>query len=72
MKYSFFRKNMLSRYCRSCINDKLNLNLEPKDCIYTMYQNKCQQCGKMKYIVENIKIRKRLKLVILSDNRESR
>ena len=54
MKLSDFKMNMLNRYCRKCINKELSIDLQTKDCVYAIYPNKCQGCGEMRNIVENI------------------
>lgn len=66
MKYSEFRKNIVNRYCRKCINEKLSFNLQKNDCIYGIYKNKCQQCKEMRNIVDDIKFSSRYKLLSVS------
>lgn len=66
MKYSEFRKNIVNRYCRKCINEKLSFNLQKNDCIYGMYKNKCQSCKEMRNIVDDIKFSSRYKLLFVS------
>ncbi len=55
MKYREFKRNMLDRYCRQCINNQLGVNLVAGDCIYNIYQNPCQCCGRVKNIVGDIR-----------------
>lgn len=67
MKYSIFKKHMLNRYCRSCINKKCSIHLKQENCIYAVYQNKCQQCGEMKNIVEDLRWNAKGKILMLKD-----
>ncbi len=62
MKYSDFKRSMLDRYCRQCINDKLGIRLVAGDCIYDIYQNNCQCCGTVKNIVSDVRWTGRFKI----------
>jgi len=53
-------KGELSCSCRSCLNRKYGLKLQPKDCIYEHYPYVCPKCGEVKNIVKNIKLLRRL------------
>lgn len=55
MTYEYLKKNILGKCCRSCINKKYKIKLEPKDCIYMEYQYECQNCKKLQNIVLEVR-----------------
>ncbi len=57
MRYTNFKAEMSGRWCRKCINERLETNLLPGDCVYGMYQNPYRFCGNMRNIVEKVKWR---------------
>lgn len=59
MKYQRV-KDSLGHICRACLNEKFSIQLQPEDCVYTMYPSVCYRCGEVKNIVENISFSKRM------------
>ena len=62
MKYRAMKRSMYD-ICRNCLNEEFHIDLEPVDCYYMMYPQKCRRCGEMKNIVTKIRWRKRIKLL---------
>lgn len=61
--YKFLQKEYLGTCCRTCINQQLKVDLQPKDCEYLYYPYPCKICGEQKNIVSSIRIISRYKLL---------
>lgn len=62
MGYRELKGNGLRQYCRSCINEQNQVNLEREDCFYMPYPQECTCCGKVKNIVVDVRVLSRWKL----------
>lgn len=60
-------RNEFGHFCRNCFNEKYNLNLDSKDCLYFNYPAECKKCGKVRNIVIGVKplLRPRVYLKIM-------
>lgn len=63
ISYKKLKKQYLGVSCRSCLNEKLHLNLTMKNCHYIYYPYQCGICGKQKNIVMDITPQSRWKLL---------
>lgn len=57
------RAEAFGTLCRRCINEKYQIQLERKDCIYMHYSYQCMSCKEVSHIVTGITLSARWKLL---------
>lgn len=57
-------KDLGSNVCRSCINNKYKATLQPENCEYYIYPDKCSSCGKTANIVIALRLMGKMKMLL--------
>ena len=62
LTYRYLKKNALGKYCKDCMNYLHNIDLKQGDFLYYHGSHQCEQCGRYRHIVYDIKKGKRHKV----------
>ena len=63
LRYSYFRAKLGGRYCRECLNQLYQLQLQRGSCRYCVYPAVCKNCGEVRNIVADLSPMGRWKLL---------
>ena len=64
MLYKNFSNKYLSGICRECLNQISGFRLSTRDCLYKIKSRTCPNCGDYRHIVDALRFRGRLKILL--------